>query len=154
MTTFLLIVHGLLAVALLGAVTHQALGVLAPARKDAASFVGRMRAVSAPAYVSAIIALYTATAVLGGIIYPEYRIGVRVVLEQLDLWKANGAFELKEHFVAIGLGLLPAYWYFWRQPLAESDGRARAAVTALFAFIVWWSFLVGHLLNNIKGLLP
>lgn len=52
MTTFLLIVHGLLAVALLGAVTHQAIGVLAPARKDAASFVGRMRAVSAPAYVA------------------------------------------------------------------------------------------------------
>jgi hypothetical protein len=22
----------------------------------------------------------------------------------------NGAFELKEHFVALGLGMLPAYW--------------------------------------------
>jgi ABC-type nitrate/sulfonate/bicarbonate transport system substrate-binding protein len=53
MTTFLLIVHGLLAVALLGAVTHQAIGVLAPARKDAGAFVGRMRAVFAPAYVAA-----------------------------------------------------------------------------------------------------
>ena len=36
MTTFLLIVHGLLAVALLGAVTHQAIGVLLPARKSRA----------------------------------------------------------------------------------------------------------------------
>ncbi len=151
MTTFLLILHGLLAVALLGAVTHQAIGVLAPARGDAASFVGRMRAVSAPAYVSAIIILYIATAVLGGIIYADYRIAVRVVLEQLDLWKANGAFELKEHFVALGLGLLPAYWYFWRPPLAEADARARAVVTAIFAFIVWWSFLVGHIVNNIRG---
>ena len=151
MTTFLLIVHGLLAVALLGAVTHQAIGVLAPARRDAASFVGRMRAVSAPAYVSAIIVLYIITAILGGIVYAEYRIAVRVVLEQLDLWKANGAFELKEHFVAVGLGMLPAYWYFWRQPLLETDARARAVVTATFAFIVWWSFLVGHIVNNIRG---
>jgi hypothetical protein len=115
MTTFLLIVHGLLAVALLGAVTHQAVSVLVPARQAADSFMGRMRAVSAPAYVSAIVVLYVATAILGGWIYPEYRLGVRVVLEQLDLWKANGSFELKEHFVAVGLGMLPAYWYFWRR---------------------------------------
>lgn len=63
MMMFLLIVHGLLAVALLGAVTHQAIGVLAPARGAAASFVGRMRAISAPAYVSAIIVLYVVTAI-------------------------------------------------------------------------------------------
>jgi hypothetical protein len=151
MTTVLLIVHGLLAVALLGAVTHQTISVLAPGRKTPDSFVGRMRGVSAPSYVSVIIFLYVATAILGGIIYAEYRIAVRVVLEQLDLWKANGAFELKEHFVALGLGMLPAYWCFWRQPLGEGDARARTVITVTFAFIVWWSFLVGHILNNIRG---
>lgn len=151
MTTFLLIVHGLLAVALLGAVTHQAVSVFLPARKAADSFVGRMRAVSAPSYVTAIVVLYVTTAIFGGLIYPEYRLGVRVVLEQLDLWKANGSFELKEHFVAVGLGMLPAYWFFWRQPLAASYSRERAVITAALAFIVWWSFLVGHILNNIRG---
>ena len=123
MITLLLIIHGLLAVALLGAVTHQAIGVLLPARRAAGSFVGRMRAVSTPAYVTAVVVLYLATAVLGGWIYPEYRLGVRVVLEQLDLWKAHGSFELKEHFAALGLGMLPAYWFFWRQPLASSYSR-------------------------------
>jgi hypothetical protein len=151
MTTFLLIVHGLLAVALLGAVTHQTIGVLLPARKSADSFVGRVRAVSAPTYVTAIVVLYLATAVLGGIIYPAYRLGVRVVVEQLQLWSAHGAFELKEHFVAVGLGMLPAYWYFWRQPLAANYAGARAVTTATLAFIVWWSFFVGHILNNIRG---
>ena len=151
MTTFLLIVHGLLAVALLGAVTHQAVSVFLPARKTADSFVGRVRAVSAPSYVTAIVVLYVTTAFLGGLIYPEYRLGVRVVLEQLDLWKANGSFELKEHFVAVGLGMLPAYWYFWRQPLVAIYSRERAVITATLAFIVWWSFLVGHILNNIRG---
>ncbi len=110
--------------------------MLVPARKAADSFVGRMRAVSAPGYVSAIVVLYVATAILGGWIYPEYRLGVRVVLEQLDLWKANGSFELKERFVAVGFGMLPAYWYFWRQPLAASGSRERAVITAALAFIV------------------
>jgi hypothetical protein len=151
MTTLLLIIHGLMAVALLGAVTHQAISVLLPARKASDSFVGRMRAVSAPSYVTAIVVLYVATATLGGVIYPEYRLSIRVVLEQLDLWKANGAFELKEHFAALGLGMLPAYWYFWRQPLAANYAPARTMMTITLAFIVWWSFFVGHILNNIRG---
>ena len=51
----------------------------------------------------------------------------------------------------IGMATLPAYWYFWRQPLAEQHAHTRAALTALLAFIVWWNFLVGHILNNIRG---
>ena len=102
-------------------------------------------------YVNAIIVLYLLTATLGGIIYPSYRLGVRIVLEQMQLHVPNGAFELKEHFVAVGLGMLPAYWYFWKQPLIDAHARTRALLTAMLAFIVWWSFLVGHILNNIRG---
>ena len=150
-TTVLLIVHGLLAVALLGAITHQAMSVWAPARKPAGSFVERFRAVPGTSYVNAIIVLYLLTFMLGGIIYADYRVEVRVVVEQLGLWPQNGAFELKEHFAAVGLGILPAYWYFWRQPLAGEHARTRAMLTAMLAFIVWWNFLVGHILNNIRG---
>ena len=75
-------------------------------RKTANSFVGRVRAVQASSYAIAIIVLYLATATLGGIIYPAYRLGVRVVVEQLQMWSANGAFELKEHFVGGGVGYL------------------------------------------------
>ena len=151
MTVALLILHGLLAVALLGAITHQTIGVFLPARGNTESFVGRMRSVSAGSYVMAIIVLYLVTMLLGGIIYPTYRVNVIVVLQQLQLNKANGAFELKEHFAAIALGMLPAYWYFWRQPLASEHGRTRAVITAILAFTVWWNFLVGHVLNNIRG---
>jgi len=49
------------------------------------------------------------------------------------------------------LGMLPAYWYFWRAPDAIEHARARAVLTAILAFIVWWGFLVGHVLNNIRG---
>jgi hypothetical protein len=54
--------------------------------------------------------------------------------------------------VALGLGLLPAYWYNWRSPLAEDNARTRLILTSLLAFIVWWGFLVGHLTNNVRGL--
>jgi|SRR6266404_725710 hypothetical protein len=151
MIVALLILHGLLAVALLGAVTHQALSVWLPARKTASSFVARMRGVTATSYVNAIVVLYALTALLGGIIYPTYRLNVRIVLEQMQLHVPNGAFELKEHFVALGFGMLPAYWYFWRAPEAIEHARARAVLTAILAFIVWWGFLVGHVLNNIRG---
>jgi hypothetical protein len=151
MTTTLLIIHGLLAVALLGAITHQAASVWLPSRRPAGSFVGRFRSVPATSYANAIVFLYVCTAILGGIIYAEYRVTVRFVLEQLDLWKANGAFELKEHFATIGLGMLPAYWFYWRSPLSEEHARTRAVLTAILAFIVWWNFLVGHVLNNIRG---
>ena len=146
--TVLLIVHGLFAVALLGAITHQAAAVLLPAGRPAGSFVGRFRAVPGPSYVNAIVVLYLVTAVLGGVLYTEYRIGVRTVVEQLGMWPAHGAFELKEHFAAIGLGLLPAYWYYWR---FTGEPRTRAVLTAFLAVIVWWNFLVGHILNNIRG---
>ena len=151
MFTFLLIVHGLLAVALLGAITHQTISVWYPARKPAGSFVGRVRSVPATSYANAIVVLYIATAILGAVVYTEYRVVVRVVLEQLDLWKTNGVFELKEHFAAVGLGVLPAYWYYWRTPLLGEHARARAALTSLLAFVVWWNFLVGHVLNNVRG---
>jgi hypothetical protein len=150
-STALLIVHGLLAVALLGAITHQALSVWAPARRPAGSFVGRFRGVFGASYTNAIIVLYILTAILGGIIYPAYRLTVRVVVEELALWPYNGAFELKEHFAVIGLAILPAYWYYWRQPLSPEDARTRAVLTSMLAFIVWWNFLVGHFLNNIRG---
>ncbi len=151
MIVILLIVHALLAVTLLGAITHQTISVWLPARQATGSFVGRMRAVSAASYANAIIVLYLATATLGAIIYPSYRLTVRVVLQQMELFAANGAFELKEHFVAVGLGMLPAYWFFWRQPLAADYARTRAVITAILAFVVWWSFVVGHVLNNIRG---
>jgi hypothetical protein len=150
MVTVLLIVHGLVAVALLGAITHQALSVWAPARARPGSFFGRFRTVPTGTFANAIIVLYSVTAVLGAIVYLYFRVDVRPALEQAGRWEALGFFDLKEHFIAIGLALLPAYYVCWRQARDEST-RTRTALTSLLAFIVWWSFLVGHVLNDIRG---
>lgn len=155
MIVVLLIVHGLLAVALLGAITHQAWSVV-PRRAGAGtvSFVGRFRTVDSAAYATAVVVLFVVTAIGGALLYPQYRIDVRTTLEDLQLRSANGVFEIKEHLVAIGLGLLPTYWLYWKAPLVPEQAAARRYLTWLLAFVVWWGFLVGHVLNNIKGLLP
>src|SRR5258708_31453887 len=140
-TTTLLIVHGLLAVALLGAITHQAAAVLLPAARPAGSFTGRFRAVPAPGYANAVAVLYVLTAVLGAIIYAEYRITIRIVLEELQLRAANGSFELKEHLAAIWLGMLPAYWWYWRQPATEARAALGSAPMSVFTpLVLWWHF--------------
>ncbi|HUR33260.1 MAG TPA: hypothetical protein VM032_05660 [Vicinamibacterales bacterium] len=154
MIQLLLILHGLLAAALLGAITHQAFSV---ARKPVAppqSFVGRFRGVNPPTFTAAIVILFTVTFILGGLLYPRYRIDVRPTLEDLQLRAANGVFEAKEHFAAVGFGLLAAYWYYWRPPLALERAAARKYLTWILAVVVWWNFLVGEVLNNIKGLFP
>ena len=148
----LLIAHGLCAFMLLGAVTHQALGVWLPARGKSTSFVNRLRAVPPTSYVNAIVVLFIVTMILGGIIYTNYRTGARLTLERGRFWKTFGAFELKEHVITVGLGVLPAYWYFWRAPVREEYARTRAMLTTVLAFAVWWGFIVGHLANNIRGL--
>jgi hypothetical protein len=148
--TVLVIIHGLVAVALLGAITHQTLSTWAPASARPGSFFGRYRTVPSATFTHAIIVLYTVTAALGAIVYLYFRVDVRPALEQAGRWELLGFFDLKEHFIAIGLALLPAYLVCWRQPREESM-RTRRALTSILAFIVWWSFLVGHVMNNIKG---
>lgn len=151
MFSLLLIIHGLLAVGLLGALTHQAISVLWPARQRTGSFVSSLRSVPSATYTSAIIVLFIATAILGSVIYTEYRVSIRSTLRDYRLFIPEGSFELKEHFLSIGLGLLPAYWYYWRPALAKDFSTTRIIVTALLAAIVWYAFITGHVLNDIRG---
>jgi hypothetical protein len=68
-----------------------------------------------------------------------------------DNWPALGFFDLKEHFVAIGFALLPAYWVCWRRPNPDEPTQTRTMLTSLLALIIWWGFLTGHVVNNIMG---
>ena len=147
----MLIIHGLVAVALLGAITHQTIAAWVPTRGQPGSFFGRFRAVPSSSFVNAIAVLYAVSALLGAVVYLPFRSEIRPNLERAGHWQALGLFDLKEHFVAIGLALLPAYWVCWSQPLADEPVRTRDALTLILAFIVWWSFLTGHILNNIMG---
>ena len=151
MATTLVIIHGLVAAALLGAVTHQTLATWVPTRARPGSFFGRFRSVPSASFANAIIVLYAVSAILGAFVYLPFRVDVRPVLENSGHWQTLHLFDIKEHFVAIGPALLPARWVCWRQPRADDPPRARAALTSIFTFTVWSSFLIGHVTNNIKG---
>lgn len=150
--TTMLIIHGLIAVALLGAITHQVVALWWPVRAAPGTFVTRFRAVSSTSYVWAVIWLYVVSFILGAWIYTQYRFTSRFGLEQMTFFKVVGAFEFKEHMATIGLILLPAYWAFWRQPLSAEYAYGRKTVTLLLAVLVWSNFLIGHIVNNFRGL--
>jgi hypothetical protein len=112
MATVLVIIHGLVAVALLGAITHQMLATWAPSGDQPSSFFSRLRAVKPASFATAIVVLYAVSALLGAILYFYFKIDIEPKLELDRRWQAIGFFDLKEDFVAIGaattrlLGLL------------------------------------------------
>jgi hypothetical protein len=155
MIQVLLILHVLVGAALLGAITHQAFAVARPKPvSPPRSFVDRFRGVNSPTFTNVIVLLFVVSVLFGGLLYPRYRVDVRPTLEDQQLRAANGIFEAKEHFAAVALGLLPAYWRAWRPPLAPERAQARKYLTWILAFTVWWNFVVGELLNNIRGIFP
>ena len=100
------------------------LSVWAPAGARPGSFFGHFRAVRPAAFANAFIVLYTllgrcwarsCTSTSGSMSGRNF--------ERDGYWHALGLFDLKEHFIAIGLGLLPAYWVCWRRPIPGDVGR-------------------------------
>ena len=148
----LLFIHFVLSLALLAAVTLQTVAVLTPVRQVAGSgnFIARLRPVPAASYAAAVVILYVPTFLMGAWVYAKYRTYVRIPMEQLGQWWIVGAFDFKEHVVAMGIAVLPAYWYFWQQP-SEEHATVRKWVTVFLAFTVWYAYLGGHVANDFRG---
>ena len=158
MSSVLVLVHALVSIALVFAVTHQAIALWPAPKSAGGGLLRQLRGVAGDHYTNAVIGLYLANFVLGALLYSTYRLEVRPLLEDLYLLAPAGLFETKEHVAALGLGLLPAYWVAWRyaggRPSAQRIDPvplARRAVTLLLAFFVWFSLLAGHIVGNIKG---
>lgn len=149
--TILLIIHGLLAIALIGALTHQAVSVMMPVRQAAGNFVDRFRAVNGAGYATAVCVIWLLTFLMGSYIYTKYRVYIRIPMEQDGYWRGVGFFDFKEHMVTLGLLMLPAYWFFWQNAQNPQYDGARKGTTVMVAAIAWFVFLVGHVLNNIRG---
>ena len=148
----LLFIHFTLAVSLLGAVTLQAVAALVPVRHAANDFIERIRAVPPASYAPVVVALYLPQVLMGIWIYTKYRIYVRIPMEQLGHWSIVAAFDGKEHVVAIGMALLPAYWFLWRRQPPDSEyASTRKWLTVLLAFTVWYAFINGHVANDFRG---
>ena len=149
--TLWLLVHLILAVGLLGALTHQAMAVALPVRQSAGGIVTRFRAVPAAGYATAVCVLWVLTYSVGSYIYTKYRIFIRIPLEQAHYYKTGGFFDFKEHVATVGLTLLPAYWYLWKNAQNPEYDTARKGITLFLAAACWFLFIVGHVLNNTRG---
>lgn len=146
----LLIFHGLAGVVLLGAISHQASSCLLQNANPQGNILRRYASVNSSAFINTVIISYLITFVLGSILYPAYRLEVRIAFEEMQLGWAIGLFEIKEHWGALGLAALPLYSGVWRSP--EGYRLARTGITLSLAVIVWFNFIAGHLLNNYRGL--
>ena len=149
--TIWLFVHLILAVGLLGALTHQAMAVALPVRQPSAGIVSRFRSVSAAGYATAVCVLWVLTFLVGSFIYTKYRTYIRIPLEEGHYYKTGGFFDFKENVATLGLVLLPAYWYFWKNVDNPEYDNARKGVTLVLAVMCWFLFIVGHVLNNTRG---
>ena len=151
-----LILHGLCAMFLLGALTHQAAAgwrsrFNGANSKRATTLTAGFAAVRGSLYSHAVIISYVLTMLLGDVVYGPYRVDVKTMLFDLQLWQWNGIFEIKEHLVALGLFLLLPYAALWRHVPATHLERPRRWVTTILTVIVWYALVAGHLLNNLKG---
>ena len=135
----LLFVHFLMAVALLGLLRFRVAVIDAGAAADG-QFHSAPSSGAGGVLRAAIVILYVPTFLLGTWIYIKYRTYVRIPMEQSGHWWTLGSFEFKQHVVTMGMGLLPAYWSVWRQPLSEEHASARKWVTLFLAFTVWYAF--------------
>ncbi len=95
--TLWLLVHLILAVGLVGALTHQAMAVALPVRQPAGGIVTRFRAVPAVGYATAVCVMWVLTFIVGSYIYTKYRIYIRIPIEQARFWRTHGFFDFKEH---------------------------------------------------------
>jgi hypothetical protein len=84
-------------------------------------------------------------------IYTKYRIFIRIPLEQGGYYKTGGFFDFKEHVSTIGLLMLPAYWFFWKNAQNPQYDSVRKWTTVVLCAMCWFLFIVGHVINNTRG---
>ena len=143
----LTVVHGAAAVVLIGSTTHN--GIMAVRQ-----LWGRpIRPNLQKTYVSVLGWAFVVTFCLGLLSYPEFRLGVRAAYLDEAVPTGTVFFEIKEHWIGIGLVLLLGYW-----PMSRTiDIRERTVDTMLYHVlgvvmvpIVWMAMWTGLIVTVIK----
>ena len=137
---------------LLGILTYQAAVMGKAQGRTKPSFLTRRRQIDVSGLSPFIIASFVIVVCLGATLYPSYRLVVRPYLAAHDMRAANGMFEVKEHFAALALLMLPAYWAAWLKPIGPERAVARRMLTFLLTGMVWWNFLVGNVIHYTTGM--
>ena len=138
--TLFLVLHAATAVVLIGAATHNGLQSYRAWRGHP------VRPRLQRLYAAVLFATYLPTVALGLWIYPAFRLDVRATNFDQHLPLATGAFEVKEHWVALGLFVLLAYLPLSRRldtRLPTPDARAFNVLGLVLLVVVWWAMWTG-----------
>lgn len=140
---WLLVVHALGAMALLGASTHLVVVKVLGWR-------GRRQERLEQRYSRLIGPLFIATYGVGLFLYPHFRVNVRArFLDAEHPWASN-LFDFKEHLVSLGLPLAVGLFFLAR------GGPAVRPVTDTFAVVLWlmvlWSAVSGLIVTSVRGI--
>jgi hypothetical protein len=145
---FLVVLHLLATIVLVGAMTHNLLIVL---RYIGGKF-GRKKLEYF--YVKVSLWAYAVVYAFGALAYPAFRINRRAALLDKELPWATGLFEVKEHWGALGLAFLFVY-YFLRRSFQPDEEKEKlffyVPLCLLLNVILWYKVVVGCYLALLKG---
>jgi hypothetical protein len=139
-----LLVHGALSVALLGAAVHS--GVLGVRRLLGHRVSRRLWRL----YPRVVAGLYLPNLALGAWLYPAFRLDVRAAYLDRALPQATAAFEFKEHGVVLGLMALVAQVVLTSLPDRRWDAVA-GAIGVFVATTVVYAGLTGLALVSLRS---
>lgn len=146
----LLILHSLMAILLLGSITHNVL-LTVP------YLWGRYKKVRLEKlYVKVVLVAYTLTFALGAILYPNYRYHVRDLYFDKHMPWASHLFDIKEHWAGIGLGLVGVF-FLLSLTFDPREDRERVFLyvflSCSIALTVWFNLIAGLWLTSLKGVI-
>jgi hypothetical protein len=144
----LLILHAAGAVVLIGAATHN--GLLALAQLRGRPCRPRLRQL----YGRVVLWAYLFTFAIGLIIYPAFRVRVRAALLDHQYPLATAFFEIKEHWLAIGLLVLACHALMSRRVRIERpsvEATLYGVLGIALMVIVWMAMLTGLTLTAIEA---
>jgi hypothetical protein len=144
----LLVLHAGGSIVLIGAATHHALQM----RHYLRGRFGREKLEKL--YAKVVSVAYVLTFILGGLLYPSYRIHVRGYYLDRHAPAFSGLFDIKETYasltlmVAVALGALA----FTLRP-AETPALVRvyAVMSFVVCAVVWFNVIAGLLVVSVRG---
>lgn len=143
----LLVLHLLAAIALLGSSTHLLLQMPALLR-------GAPRVRLERVYGRVVAAAYTATYLLGALLYPTYRYHVRALYLDRHHPMVSNVFDVKENLATIALPLALALGALGGRLADPADRRLRpiyASMSLFVALVVWFDVVSGALIASYKA---
>jgi hypothetical protein len=143
----LLLLHAAAAIVLIGGATHN--GILAVKQ-----LLGRpVRRQLQQLYAHVVGCAYLITFSIGLLNYPTFRLDVRKAYLDEHVPLATGFFEVKEHWLALGLVILACYWPMSRTMHGGkrgSDAWLHHVLGIVLTVIVWLAMLTGLFVTAIR----